>query len=215
MAKIKPFVDMSNVAETLNKINKTFSTCDAVLDRTLKDMYSRGPGAIVSSVTSIYGIKKTEVKWKTYSENRRDFHYTKATNKGSAGNVIARGSTLKTLEYHFKGRVLSPLHFGMTPKARPERKKYKVKAKIKKGQQTTFTSKRGGVFLAPFKEGSKEIPWFRKGADRNDIHPIKTISLPQMVDNKTVREIMGEKLGDLLDKRFNNHLNQHLKKNLK
>lgn len=213
MAKVKPFVDMSDLAKVFKKIENCANTSPAVFERTLKDMYSRGPGAIVSSVTSIYGIKKTEVKWKTYSENKRDFHYKRALNKGAAGNVKASGYTLATLEYKFKGRVLSPLHFGMTPKERPERKKYKVKAKIKKGKQITFSRKNGGVFLAPFK--SKEIPWFRESADPKDIHPIKTISLPQMVDDENVREIMGDKLSEMLEKRFNNHLNQHLKKNLK
>lgn len=215
MANKVPFVDISDISKTFKKIEKFVDTSPAVFERTLKDMYSRGPGTIISSVTSIYGIKKTEVRWKTYSESKRDFHYTKALNKGSAGNVKAKGHTLSTLEYHFKGRVLSPLHFSMTPKARPDKKKYKIKAKIKKGKQITFSRKKGGVFLAPFKEGSKEIPWFRNSSDANDIIPIKTISLPQMVDDETVRETMGEKLGELLDKRFNNHLKQHMKRNLK
>ena len=58
MAKIAPFVDVSGVVDTLNKIEKTFSTCDAVFDRTLKDMSSRAPGQVASAVTSVYGIKK-------------------------------------------------------------------------------------------------------------------------------------------------------------
>ena len=216
MAKtIIPFVEISGIAETLNKIEKVFNTSPAVFDRTFKDMRNRAPGAIVSSVTSVYGIKKTEVRWKTYSESKRDFHYKRASNKGSVGSVSVHGNTLSSMEFHFKGAVLTPIHFSMTPKERPARKKYKVKAKIKKGQQITFSRKKGGVFLAPFKEGSKQIPWFRESADPKDIHPIKTISLPQMVDNETVRELMGEKLGDMLQKRYNHNLDQHIKRNLK
>ena len=215
MAKKIPFVDISGVAETLNKIQNCFGTSPAVFDRTFKDMRNRAPGAIVSSVTSVYGIKKTEVRWKTYSASKKDFHYKRQLNKGSAGSVSVHGNDLSGMEFHFKGAVLTPIHFSMTPKTRPDRKKYKVKAAIKKGKRITFSRNKGGVFLAPYRKGAKEIPWFRESADPKDIHPIKTISLPQMVDNEMVREIIGEKLGDLLQKRFDNHLKQHMKRNLK
>lgn len=215
MAKHIPFLDISDVNKTFQQIVKTVETSPAVFDRTFKDMRNRAPGAIVSSVTAVYGIKKSEVRWKTYSESKKDFHYKRDKNKGSVGSVSARGENLETLDFYFKGAVLTPIHFGMTPKTRPEKKKYKVKAKIKKGKQITFSRKKGGVFLAPYKKGASEIPWFRESADRNDIHPIKTLSLPQMVDNDTVREIMGEKLSEMLGKRFNNHLTQHIKRNLK
>ena len=201
MAKMKPFVDMSNVAETLNKINKTFSTCDAVFDRTLKDMHSRAPGKVSSAVTSVYGIKKSEIKHK------------KGTSKAGAGNIFTKGDELATFELRYTGRVLTPLHFGMTPKVRPDKKKYKVKAKIKKTAKAFTPPSGGGVFLAP--TGSTTIPWIRHSENRFDISPIKTLSLPQMVDNETVRETIGVELGDLLDKRFKNHFNQHLKRNLK
>ena len=201
MAKIAPFVDVSGVADTLNKIEKTFSTCDVVFDRTLKDMSSRAPGQVASAVTSVYGIKKGEI------------NYKKNFSKSAAGNIKIKGEALSSFELIYTGRVLTPIHFGMTPKVRPEKKKYKVKAKIKKTAKV-FTPPSGvGVFLAP--TGSTTIPWIRQSSDPNDIFPIKTLSLPQMVDNETVREVIGEKLGDLLEKRYNNHLKQHLNKNLK
>lgn len=201
MAKMKPFVDVSDVAEKMQKIQKTFSTCDAVFERTLKDMRSRAPGKVASAVTSVYGIKKGEINVK------------KGMSKTAAGNILTKGEKLASFELVYSGRVLTPLHFGMTPKVRPDKKKYKVKAKIKKSAKAFTAPAGGGVFLAP--TGSTTIPWMRHSSDRLDISPIKTLSLPQMVDNETVREVIGVELGDLLDKRFNNHLNQHLKRNLK
>lgn len=201
MAKIAPYLDISNVTETMNKILKTFSTSDAVFERTLKDMYSRAPGKVASAVTSVYGIKKGEIKYK------------KGSSKTAAGNILAKGEKLATFQLVYTGRVLTPLHFGMTPKIKPDKKKYKVKAKIKKTAKTFTPPSAGGVFLAP--TGSTTIPWIRHSSDRLDISPIKTLSLPQMVDNETVREVIGVELGELLEKRFNNHLEQHLKKNLK
>ena len=201
MAKIAPYLDVSNVKKTMDKILKTFSASDVVFERTLKDMYSRAPGKVASAVTSVYGIKKGEIKYK------------KGFSKTAAGNILAKGDKLATFELIYKGRVLTPLHFGMTPKIRPDKKKYKVKAKIKKTAKAFSAPAGGGVFLAP--TGSTTIPWFRHSSNPFDISPIKTLSLPQMVDNETVREVIGVELGELLEKRFNNHLEQHLKKNLK
>ena len=45
----------------MDKILKTFQASDVVFERTLKDMYSRAPGKVASSVTSVYGIKNGEI----------------------------------------------------------------------------------------------------------------------------------------------------------
>ena len=201
MAKLAPFIDMSDVAEKIKNIEKMWLASDVVLERTLKDMSSRAPGKVASAVTSIYGIKKGDIKYK------------KGFSKTAAGNILTKGDKLATFELRYTGRVLTPLHFGMTPKVRPDKKRYKVKAKIKKTAKAFTAPAGGGVFLAP--TGSTTIPWMRHSESRFDITPIKTISLPQMVDNKDVREVIGVELGDLLEKRFNNHLDQYIKKNLK
>ena len=201
MAKLAPFIDMSDVAEKINRIEKMWLASDVVFERTLKDMSSRAPGKVASAVTSIYGIKKGEITFK------------KGFKKSAAGNILTKGNKLASFELIYSGRVLTPLHFGMTPKIKPDKKRYKVKSKIKKTAKVHTPPAGGGVFLAP--TGSTTIPWTRHSADRLDISPIKTLSLPQMVDNKDVREIIGVELGDLLEKRFNNHLKQHMKKNLK
>ncbi len=201
MKKTAPYMDMTNVKETMDKILKTFSASDVVFERTLRDMSSRAPGKVASAVTSVYGIKKGDINVK------------KGYSKAAAGNILTKGDKLASFQLIYKGRVLTPLHFGMTPKIRPDKKKYKVKAKIKKTAKAFSAPAGGGVFLAP--TGSTTIPWFRHSSNPFDISPIKTLSLPQMVDNETVREVIGVELGDLLEKRFNNHLNQHMKKNLK
>lgn len=201
MAKMNPFVDVSDVAETMKKIHRTFSTSDVVFERTLKDMVSRAPGKVATAVTSVYGIKKKEINVK------------KGFSKTAAGNILTKGDELATFELRYTGRVLTPLHFGMTPKTRPDKKKYKIKAKIKKTAKEFKAPAGGGVFLAP--TGTTTIPWFRHSGDRLDITPIKTLSLPQMVDNKDVREVISAELGDLVAKRFDNHLKQHMNRNLK
>lgn len=201
MAKMKPFVDVSNVTKFIEKYAKFIETSPVVFERTLKDMTSRAPGKVATAVTSVYGIKKGEIT------------PSKKSNKKLAGSIYTKGETLTSFELLYSGRVLTPLHFGMTPKTKPDKKKYKVKSKIKKTAKVHTPPAGGGVFLAP--TGTTIIPWERHSENRLDISPIKTLSLPQMVDNDTVRETIGVELGDLLDKRFQNHLKQHRNRTLK
>ncbi len=203
MSHLTPFINVSTVANTLNKIQKTYETSPRVFERTIKDMVSRAPGKIASAVTSVYGIKKSEIRCK------------RGEIKTSAGTIYSSGKEIASLQYLYKGRVLTPLHFSMTPKNRPDKKKYKIKAKIKKQSKIFTAPDGGGVFLAQASKSLTTIPWLRNSSDRLDISPIKTISLPQMVDNKDVREVIDQELGDLYYKRFNNHMHQHLMKNLK
>ena len=208
-----PILSLSNVADKLNNLNSALSTSDEVMDLTCKDMISRAPGKVASAVTDIFGIKKSEIK------------YNKKVVKNKAGYISVRGETLSSLELRYAGRTLTPLHFGMTPKSRPEgKKKYKIKAKIRKGKLTTFypREKRGNktypdylhgdTFLAPASKSTTIIPWFRNSSDRLDISPIKTLSLPQMVSNEDVSKIYGKELGELLQDRYNHQLKRHFKK---
>lgn len=216
MAEITPYIDMKNVQEKFNNLIKCVDDSSEVFEKTFKDMGSRAPGKVADAVRSVYNIKKSEI-----------LPAKKETDLKKAGTIKIRGKDIMSLALVYEGRALTPLHFGMTPKARPDKKKYKVSAKIKKGVKTTFTPKyeQGGVFLAPASKGSSKIlAWERYSENRYNISPIKTMSLPQMVGpnpetgeggNPEVTKLIGESLNELLDKRFNHHLKRHLDKKLK
>lgn len=214
MAEITPYVNLEDVHKKFNKLADALKDNSGVFERTLKDMGSRAPGKVADAVRSVYNIKKSEITCK------------KGFSKTSAGTIKTQGGELMSFSLLYEGRALTPLHFGMTPKQRPEKKKYKVKAKIKKGKATVFEPKNesGGVFLSPAKKGSATIlAWERYSGDRHDISPIKTMSLPQMVGpnedgvggNPDVTTMINQSLSELLDKRFHYHLNRHLDKKLK
>lgn len=228
MGNMKPFVDCSSVVKAMNKIKNAYETSPVVFERTLKDMRSRAPGKVASAVTSVYGIKKSEIKCKSNSFKR------------GAGKIYARGNDLASFELLYYGRVLTPLHFGMTPKQAPSsenskgRKKYKVKAKIKKSEKKKGfitpedeEEKGMGVFLAPSQKTTTQIPWIRFSKDPTDIWPVKTLSLPQMIGpttdnegnewkgNPDVKKMIDKDLGELCKKRFDNALKQHLNRKLK
>ena len=78
MGNMKPFVDCSSVVMVMNKIKNAYETSPVVFERTLKDMRSRAPGKVASAVTSVYGIKKSEIKCKSNSfkrSNTKDFNH--------------------------------------------------------------------------------------------------------------------------------------------
>ena len=195
-----PYVDMEDLKKKIDNFKKEVENPVPVFERTLKDLNSRAPGKVADAVRSVYNIKKNEITCK------------KGFSKTSAGSIGVQGKELAEFTLHYEGRVLTPIHFGMTPKVRPEgKKKYKVKAKIKGQQRKTFVAPEGGgVFLAPASKSATTIAWFRNSESRYDITPIKTISLPQMVDNPDVREVIHDELGEILDKRFSHHMNRAL-----
>ena len=120
MAKMKPFIDASDVTKTIGKLEKTFSNFGPVFDRTLKDMHSRAPGKVASAVTTVYNIKKGEII------------PSKKTDKKLAGDIKTAGEKLSTFEILYSGRPLTLTHFGFSPKTVPEKRNYKVKTKIRK-----------------------------------------------------------------------------------
>lgn len=150
MAKLTPYVELKDVHEKINNFANAVNDPSGVFNRTLKDMGSRAPGKVADAVRSIYNIKKNEITCK------------KGFSKTSAGTIRAKGQELAKFELLYEGRVLTPLHFGMTPKARPEKKKYKVSAKIKKEKKQFIAPEGGGVFLAPASKSSTVIAWLRE-----------------------------------------------------
>lgn len=232
MAKLTPYIDLKDVHEKFNNLINCIDDNKIVFERTLKDMGSRAPGKVADAVRSVYNIKKSEITCK------------KGSSKTSAGSIRAKGESIASFTLTYEGRALTPLHFGMTPKARPDKKKYKVKAKIKKGVSTVLEPEDkkqivsgGAVFLAPNpKKPSQILAWERispydKNASKEEkrkakynIRGKRVMSLPQMVGpnpqtgeggNPEVMKMIGESLNELLDKRFNHHLKRHLDKNLK
>ena len=216
MAQLSPYIDLKDVQKKFDNLVNCLDESAVVFEKTLKDMRSRAPGKVADAVRGVYNIKKNELMpSKEQSDLKR------------AGTIKAKGEDIMSFKLIYEGRKLTPLHFGMTPKSRPDKKKYKVSAKIKKGKKTVFTPsyEGGGVFLAPATKGSSKIlAWERYSGDRYDISPIKTMSLPQMVGpnpdtgeggNEIVMQQINESLTELLDTRFNYHLQKHLDKKLK
>lgn len=206
--------------QTFKELNKMQTNAQKVIDRTLNDFRSRGPGWAAQEVTKEYNIKKAEV-----------------SKGGDAGKVKATAET-DNLSITYTGRVLTPVHFGMNPKS--PRSSYTLSATVHKGQKKTWgkvkkltkkqrqnigrnfthqsTSSSGNspnmlMYTGNKKEdGTDYIPFQRLGFRRENVFVRKTVSLPQMVSNETVHENIDKVLDEKLGKRLDHYMERYLGK---
>lgn len=185
---------VDNYNEVIRDIRGMRAQGEKVVKRTVADFKKRAPAWVSQEVVKEYNIKKKEIN---------------SANKGSrnAGTIRVHGVKIDDMALVYQGRVLTPTHFGMTPKARPQNgRAYTVSATIKKGQKKVLGSK---VFLAKSgREGTIHIPFQREGATRLPIKPIKTISIPQMITNDKVSENINTRINQELGKRLQHHMKQ-------
>lgn len=186
-----------NIDEVVKGLDKKKAASKKVVQRTIGDMRSRGPGWVSKAVREEYNIDAAEVK--------------KSCHPGKYGGISFGGEVVDNIALIYKGRVLTPTHFGMKPETRPKGKSYKVTAKIKKGRKKVLSSK---AFLANAgKSGGKQIPFQRTGESRLPIEAIKTVSVPQMIEdgNGNLKPKVDKAINENLEKRFNHYCKQLLK----
>lgn len=188
---------------------------EQVLKHMKADAKKRVPGWIATEVTKVYGIKKGDITGQ------------------KVGKVRVDGKDFKDLRFTYTGRLLTPTHFGMSPKAPPPGGSYTLKASILKGQRTTlgkvkkltkkqraelaknFTrsgeqrSDHSPIMLMP--TGTTYIPFQRKSVRRNDVDAIKTLSLPQMVSSERTEEAIQRAISEGLAKRMEHYEKRYLK----
>lgn len=190
-------VQFANAGEVISKLNGLKADSEKVIQSTMKDIAGRAPAWVSQEVTKVYGIKKAEIKG--------------SATKGSAGTVKLSGTVVDSYTLTYRGRVLTPTHFGMTPKARPDGgRRYTVKASIHKGEKKVLGSR---VFLGQSgSEGTMAIPFQREGAARLPIQAVKTVSVPQMIDNEKVNKAIYERIAEEGIKRLNHHVDRYFAK---
>ncbi len=165
-----------------------------VVQRTIADFKSRGPSWISQEVAKEYGIKKSDV------------NETKAGIRGRS-SVRVHGTRIDDLSIIYRGRVLTPTHFGMKPRIRPRKGPYVVTALIKRSSGRKPLGEK--VFLGTPKNAKAEtpqLPFQREGDARYPIEVIKTVSVPQMITNETVSENIHKRINTELGKRLEHHL---------
>lgn len=211
-------VSCKGAPDIVKKLQKLERGGEVAIKRTVSDFSTRAPAWVAKGIREHYGVDKAAIN--EAGPKRK---------KGSSVKVAGQTVDGATLEY--RGRTLTPTHFKMTPKQRPEGqqnkpiripgqaiagagevamirppKKYTVKATIIKGQRSSMPP---GTFIASGRGGST-LPFQRKSEARNPIEAVRTLSVPQMIDGRareTIEETISEKLGE----RFQHHIKQAIK----
>lgn len=206
--------EIKNYSAIKKKIDDMQKAPRKVMNSLTADARKRVPGWVATEVTKQYGVKKGEITGQ------------------KIGNVRTEGSGFKDLRVIYTGRVLTPTHFNMSPKAPNPGGAYTLKATIVKGQRTTlgkvkkltkkqraalgknFTrsgtrqSDHSPIMLMP--TGATYIPFQRKSKRRSDVEAIKTLSLPQMVSSDRTADGIQQAINEGLEKRLEHHMNRFM-----
>ena len=194
-------VKIPNFSKMVGDLKGMNKDIDKAISRTIADFKTRGPAQVTKAVTAVYGIKSGEVT-----------AAGKAAKGGAktVGSIKVNGVTVDNVQLIYNGRLLTPTHFSMTPKKRPESgKKYTVKAAMFKGQKKALGSK---VFLAPSGAGTTEIPFKRTTEKRLPIEAIRTVSIPQMITNEKVAADIQTRMDELLATRVKHNMERIVSK---
>lgn len=175
----------------------------------------RVPGWVATEVVKEYGVKKSEITGQ------------------KIGKVTPQGADFKNVRIVYTGRLLTPTHFNMSPKAPKPGGAYTLKATIVKGQRTTLgkvkklTKKQRAELAKNFtRSGSRTsdhspimlmrangghyLPFQRKSTNRKDIEAIKNISLPQMVGSKRTEAGIQRAINEGLGKRLDHYMDKYM-----
>lgn len=190
-------VDANNLYKALRKDGEKWAK---QMEYATKDLKRAAPGIIAKQTASVYAIKQGEV-----NANSKKFQ---------GGCSLSGGMADLTLEY--RGRMLSPVHFGM--KAAGSLSKYRIKATILRGRRVKI-----GHWQQPGTEGGKHVSqspammlpgkavpiyrtsprsWGKGGTHR----AVKVISVPQMVSserhiNATIKQLQNRQM-EILSRRL-------------
>lgn len=113
---------IKNYTKIVTKLDRIYKKAPrTVLDRTLSDVRTRVPAWVGAEVAKQYGIKKGEV------------------GDGKTSKLRIDGNKMPEVRLIYSGRMLTPVHFNMTPKApAPDGGSYTLKATIIKGKRSTL-----------------------------------------------------------------------------
>ena len=190
-------VSAAGGADLVKRLRKLENGGEKAIQRTVSDFASRAPGWVSQGIREHYGISRDDV-----------LDHAPRVKRGKTSIKVA-GVTVDEVSLEYSGRLLTPTHFKMKPATRPARKKtYRVSAEIIKGKRTNLNSR---AFLGRAgKEGTTTIPWQRVGDGRLPVRPVKTLSVPQMIDGRA-KETINEIINENLEKRFNNQIKRIMK----
>lgn len=210
-----------NYTKVVKELDKALKDAPRTyMERALSDVKSRGPGWIAEGVTKRYNIKRKEIT------------------SGKVGKLNVTGKGIKSVQFEYRGRGLTPVHFGMSPKSPKEGGSYTLKASILKGERITIgkvkklTKKQRAALGKNFRrEGTRNspkspfmlqhtgnqkengvnyIPFQRTRQPGNLEKKFVAVSLPQMV-TEGKNGPMHPEVAKNFDEKLEKRLSHHMK----
>lgn len=190
-------VTCSGAEDIVKRLNKLENGGQTAIKKTVNDFMSRAPAWVSKGIREHYGVDTAAI------------NEAKQQPRRGQSSIQVAGVQVDSASLIYKGRVLTPTHFKMKPTQRKP-KPYRVSQEVFKGQRKNLPA---GVFLASSGgEGSTQIPFQRESESRYPIKSIKTLSVPQMIENEKVQPLIQQNIDEGLSKRLENHVKQMLAK---
>lgn len=212
-------VTMKNGDKLAKQLAKLEKGGETALQKTVNDFTSRAPAWVSKGIREHYGVDTAAI------------NEAGPKKKKGASHINVAGVSVAGASLEYKGRTLTPLHFKMSPKARPTTqqakqirvpgqtistgspvamvrppKKYTVRATIIKGSRAAMKQ---GTFIASGNGGST-LPFQRTGEGRTPIEAVRTLSVPQMISGRA-KDTIEELISTNLEKRFEHYIQQAMK----
>ena len=206
--------EITNTKALAAEINKFGKEGRAVMRYTVADMKKQAPGIIQNNILKTYNLEKKDFKNKSVVVQRIK---------------VAKKADSMDVGIIYTGRLLTARHFDISPKKPPAMKKlakrdqyqvprssggymtikkkrpaYELSFEIFNGKRKTL--KPGGAkryFLNKARNGNQYLPWQAEGKGKPEV--IKTLSVPQMLGNKTVNAGFMKEVNKRLTARFKHH----------
>ena len=191
-----------NIDQVVKGLNKDKEQSKKALKRTISDMRSRGPGWVSKAVREEYNIKAGDVKAAMHTEK--------------AGSISFGGVVVDNVALVYRGRHLTHTHFNM--RYNKSSQPYPISAEVKKGNRRQLHGKSRNVgkpfLIHSGGANTKKIPFQRVKESRIPLEAIKTISIPQMVQdgNGNLKPGVEKAVNENLEKRFKHHIDQEMGK---
>lgn len=219
-------VSYKGMPDIVKKLKRLENGGEVAIKRTVSDFASRAPGWVSKGITVHYGVDRAAIK-----------EAAKGSKRGRPTFKVA-GIQVANVQLEYKGGLLTPLHFKMTPKSRNPNgltdkfqkvpgqavnfkktppgqvatvrtpKPYSVEATIIKGKKAKLSS---AAYVNVGKKNKEvQLPFQRSGDARLPVEVIRTLSVPQMIDGRA-RETIEKEINTNLEKRFKNHIKQAMR----
>ena len=195
-------MQIANFQKLKKQISKMEQNGETAMKRTVSDMKRRLPGPIATEVRKFYKIDAAEINPTS----------TKATQGKAAASIKIEGKTVASLALVYEGRVLTPQGHGFMLNEAIQgngRKRIKVKFKTKE-RQKELKGRYGTTFLARSKKGSETRIPFQRVPSTNAIEAVRTVAVPEMIDNEDVNAEIYERIGEIVNKRIENNFKKIL-----